>query len=333
MLIKISVIVPVYNLQDLLPICVGSILSQTFTDFELILVNDGSTDQSGEICDRYAESDSRIIVIHKENGGTSTARNAGLKIAQGDYIAFVDNDDYIHPSMLETLYNQNKKHQADIIMCDFQEVCEDYDINKNNVEQDYSPQHYNNIEALEEIYNENRVIFIVPWNKLYKKYLFEGIEYTPGNMHDDESIIHYLLYRSQKTTYLPTKLYYYLQRSDSLINTSFNINRLDVIDVFKNRAMFFKEIKQNELHQKALKDYMGAFFYYYYTAKEQLNNVEPELKNLKRIYNQNIYDLIKNPIISWKQKTMCALFFINPTLFEWIRDSRKQILKKQEESS
>src|SRR5690625_1367019 len=119
MTLEISIIVPVYNLEDYLHKCIDSILAQTFTNFELILVNDGSTDRSSEICEEYASIDHRIRVIHKKNGGVASSRNAGLEVAKGEYIGFVDNDDYINEYMFETLYNNARTYSSDILFCDY----------------------------------------------------------------------------------------------------------------------------------------------------------------------------------------------------------------------
>ena len=119
---KISIIVPVYNVESYLSNCIDSILNQTFKDFELILVNDGSTDKSLEICKHYKNMDDRIFIIDKKNGGLSSARNAGLDIIKGEYIGFVDSDDYIHPQMYELLYKQIIENEADISMCEFKKV-------------------------------------------------------------------------------------------------------------------------------------------------------------------------------------------------------------------
>lgn len=114
---KISIIVPIYNVEKYIEKCIQSILNQTFSDFELILVNDGSTDSCGEICDKYKKLDDRIIVIHKVNGGLSSARNAGIDIARGEYIGFIDSDDYIHEKMYEILYNNAITYNSDIVIC------------------------------------------------------------------------------------------------------------------------------------------------------------------------------------------------------------------------
>src|SRR5690625_1561660 len=166
---EISIIVPVYNLEDLLPRCIDSILAQTYTNFELILVNDGSTDGSGEICKKYASGDSRIKVIHKENGGVASSRNAGLLAASGKYIGFVDNDDYIHPYMFEILYQTAVSHSADIVVCDFLKVDEQERIKDDRCPASYQVNHFNSIEASHQLFSEHGVSFVCPWNKLYEK--------------------------------------------------------------------------------------------------------------------------------------------------------------------
>src|SRR5690625_3020192 len=218
--IEISIIVPVYNLERYLPKCIDSILAQTFTNFELILVNDESTDASGEICEKYASIDHRIKVIHKKNGGVASSRNAGLEVAKGQYIGFVDNDDYISKYMFETLYNNAKTYSSDIVVCDYSNVYERSSQDMELFTTDYQIQHYNNIEGLNQLYTTNNITFVVPWNKLYKKHLFDNTQYKFGSINDDENIVHELLYHSHKTTYIQSSLYYYVQRIRSEEHTS-----------------------------------------------------------------------------------------------------------------
>ena len=320
MAIEISIIVPVYNLEDYLRKCVDSILAQRFTQFELILVNDGSTDNSGELCDRYAAIDNRVVVIHKENRGVASSRNAGLEIAKGNYIGFVDNDDYINEYMFELLYNNAIIHSSDIIICDFMEVNEDHHYYTKKLNPDYKIQQFNNIEALNQLYTPSNVTFVVPWNKLYKRSLFEGIRYKHGNINDDETVAHELLYISKKTIYIQIGLYYYFQRKGSQMNRSFHIKWFDAVYAFKDRVVFFRKIKEPDLHQKALKHYMDRFFWYYYLAKSELQDVDKELKELKRTFDKSLFYLLRHKEIGRKQKVMCIVFSVSPSLFEFIRD-------------
>lgn len=329
--IEISIIVPIYNIEHLLPKCVDSILSQTFTNFELILVDDGSTDKCGKLCDEYASTDSRVKVIHKKNGGVASSRNAGLETAEGIYIGFVDNDDYINKYMFETLYYNAITHSSDIVVCDYRNVDEDKHCDTGDFNSDYRLQSFNNIEALDFIYmNKNKPTFIYPWNKLYKRSLFEDIKYEFGNMYDDETVAHKLLYNSKKITYIHSELYYYVKRRGSQINTPFHIKKFDRIYALKNREVFFRNKKEYDLHQKALQHYMETFFWYYYMAKSNLRDVNKELKKLKRTFDKSLIYLLRHKEIGWKQKLMCIVFSIHPLLFELIKNVDTKNKEKQE---
>ncbi len=318
---KLSIIVPVFNLERLLPKCIDSILAQTFKDFELILVNDGSTDKSDEICDEYGNKDQRIIVIHKKNGGVSSARNAGLAVARGEYIGFVDSDDYVNKHMYETLCHTAIQNNADITVCSFLNVCEDQGQAIDKPDLNYKTQHFNNREAIRQMYisKSNYITYIVPWNKLYKRQLFNDIQYKVGNIYDDETIAHMLLYNSKNITYINSKLYYYVQRSGSQMNSPFHIKRFDKIYALNERAKYFKQYKETDLYEKALKHFMDMFFWYYYLAKDNLKSIDKELKTVKRTFDNSLLDLLKHKKIGWKQKLMCILFSVNPYLFELLK--------------
>lgn len=312
----ISVIVPVYNVEKYLKICIDSILNQTFKEFELILVNDGSTDNCGKICDIYKSKDKRIRVIHKKNAGLSSARNVGLDLAKGKYIAFVDSDDYINKNMYEILYSNLIKTDADISICNFQYVNDNSIININQSIDNYEYLIFNNIEALNKLYSENNVNVVVAWNKLYKKELFEDLRYTEGRIHEDEFIIHKLLYKSKKIVYNNTELYYYLKRQGSITQCDFNLKKLDAVYAFKERVEFFREKKLIELQFKAQQKYIYSFLGNYYKAKIKLDNCNEELIKLKNDYNRNLIFVLINPYFIWKEKVLFILFFINPKFYE-----------------
>ncbi|SFD66849.1 Glycosyltransferase involved in cell wall bisynthesis [Lentibacillus persicus] len=322
---EISIIVPVYNLERLLPRCVDSILAQTFTDFELILVNDGSSDGTGKLCNAYARADNRVKVVHKENGGVASARNAGLNIAKGRYIGFADNDDLLNQYMFEVLYDIAVAHSSDIVICNYVEVDEDASCDTKTYEDNYQVRHFDHIEALHQLYTANYITFVVPWNKLYKRYLFDNIRFEEGNINDDETVAHKLFYQSGKTTFVQTGLYYYIQRKGSLMHSPFKVNQLDAVYALKQREVFFRKKKERTLHQKALKHYMEKFFWYYFLAKSSSQETETALKKLKRTFNRSLIHLLKSTEISGKQKIMCVVFSISPVLFVSIRNiSAKQ---------
>jgi len=312
----ISVIVPVYNVEKYLKRCIDSILNQTFKEFELILVNDGSTDNCGKICDMYKRKDKRIRVIHKENGGLSSARNAGLDIAKGKYIAFVDSDDYINKNMYDILYSNLIKTDADISLCNFEYVYDNNNFSVNQSIDNYDYLIFNNIEALNKLYSENNTNIVVAWNKLYKKELFEGLRYTEGRIHEDEFIIHELLYKSKKIVCTNAELYYYLKRQGSITQCDFNLKKLDVVYAFKERVEFFREKKLTELQFKAQRVYIYSFFLNYYKAKIKLDNCNEELIKLKNDYNRNLIFVLMNPYFIWREKVLFILFFINPKFYE-----------------
>jgi glycosyltransferase involved in cell wall biosynthesis len=322
---KISIIVPVYKVESYLKKCIGSILAQTFTDFELILVNDGSPDNSGEICEQYVQRDNRVIVIHKGNGGASSARNAGLEIARGQYIGFIDSDDYIHKKMFEILFVNAIKHSSDLVICEFLKVKENQPYNNEIEEGDYKIKHFTNIESLNQLFSKqpgdimtgagNNVQWVIPCNKLFKRSLFEMLEFEDGRICEDEFIIHKILYKTKKVTYVLCQLYYYVQRPNSVMRSKFSLKRLDKVYALKERADFFLTIKEKKLHDKAIKSYVDAFFWNYFKAKDELGNVESELKQLKRAFDKSVLFLMKNQLIGWKQKVALVVFILNPSLF------------------
>lgn len=312
----ISIIIPVYNVEKYLKRCIDSILNQTFKEFELILVNDGSTDNCGKICNMYKRKDKRISVIHKKNSGLSSARNVGLDLAKGKYIAFVDSDDYINKNMYEILYSNLIKTDADISICNFQYVNDTSIININQSIDNYGYLIFNNIEALNELYLENYVNMVVAWNKLYKKELFEDLRYAEGRIHEDEFIIHELLYKSKKIVCTNAELYYYLKRQGSITQFDFNLKKLDAVYAFKERIEFFREKKLIELQFKAQQKYIYSFFLNYYKAKINLDNCNKELIKLKNDYNRNLIFVLINPYFIWREKVLFILFFINPKFYE-----------------
>jgi len=265
----ISVIVPIYNVEKYLSKCIESIINQTYKDLEIILVNDGSLDNCPRICDEYAKKDNRIKVIHKENGGVSTARNIGLDKALGDYIFFVDSDDYLDLRMIEVLYNNMKKYKADISMCNYIRV-DNYDVKVSNNEEQIEI--YSNIQALNRLYkdtytfHEDYALFIAPWNKLYKKELFDNLRYPIGKIYEDGATIYKVLYKSNKIVHTNQILYYYYQSPNSISRKKFDKTRLDRLDAFKGQMEFYKDKGLNELYFYAFNTYLNMFIEYYSLA-------------------------------------------------------------------
>lgn len=204
---KISVIVPVYNMEKYMGQCLDSIINQTYRNLEIILINDGSTDASPEICNFYAQKDKRVRVIHQKNAGIAEVRNVGVQEATGDYIAFVDSDDWIDITMLEKLFNLIKESEADIAQCGYYRTDRDA-LPKDNQVPNISV--YENEDILELLYCQNiRVETIVSWNKLYRRSVFDGIQYPTGRVGEDFATIYKILYNAKKLVRTSEQLYYY----------------------------------------------------------------------------------------------------------------------------
>ena len=219
----ISIIVPIYNVEQYLEKCINSILNQTYTNLEIILVDDGSPDNSGKICDEYAKKDNRIKVIHKENGGISSARNTGLKVARGAYVGFIDSDDYIEKDMYEILYKNVKKENADI------SICSNYDIYKNKIIGTKKQGIYTVMTPEETIIKMNSFgYFGFPvWNKLYKKELFYDLRFlTDKKTCEDWYFLYEVICKCKKIVYQSVPKYYYCLRENSLSQSNVDYEML-----------------------------------------------------------------------------------------------------------
>lgn len=236
----ISVIVPVYKVEDYLERCITSIVNQTYRNLEIILVDDGSPDHCGEICDEWSRKDSRIKVIHKENGGLSDARNAGMKIATGEYTVFVDSDDWIHKDMLKVLMEVQEETKGDIVECKAQ-ICFS---KENDMEigtlSEIDKTSFNTEESLQCLINEYPLHQTV-WNKLYRTEVIKDILFPYGKYHEDEFWTYQVFARAEKVVYVDVSLYYYFQRKDSIMGQAFSLKRLDALEGRFQRCLFMKQ--------------------------------------------------------------------------------------------
>lgn len=233
----ISVIIPIYKVEKYIVRCVESIVNQTYTNLEIILVDDGSPDNCPQICDDYAEKDNRIKVVHKENGGLSDARNAGMKVATGDYISFIDSDDYVSLEMYQDMINAAINNKADIVECnvnyDYNGRIEKYNDDKYAV--------YNDNYSVMEAYIKHYHIKTVVWNKLYERKLLNDIEFEFGKYNEDEFFTYKVLAKVSSYVHLDKYYYYYFQRSDSIMGSSFSLKQLDSVEGCMKRAEFIRQ--------------------------------------------------------------------------------------------
>ncbi len=237
----ISVIVPIYKVETYLNRCVESIVHQTYKNLEIILVDDGSPDNCPALCDEWAQKDNRIRVIHKSNGGLSDARNAGINIAVGDYIAFVDGDDWISFSYIELLYKAAKEHNADIAACDIKIVSsfeEPVESQKPISVCEYTPE-----KALQTVI-QGKFFRAVAWNKLYKREQIAKYRFPIGKYHEDEFFTYKVIAESTKLVFVDQKLYFYFQREGSIMNTT-SPKHLDALEAYVERLAFLKNYYPN----------------------------------------------------------------------------------------
>lgn len=234
----VSVIVPVYNVEKYLKRCVESIIKQTYFNLEIILVDDGSTDSSGTLCDQLKTLDKRIKVLHKKNGGLSDARNCGIREAHGEYLVFVDSDDMIHPEFVKVLLNILEKNKADISECGYVRFKDEPIIKKLSQNKVTC---LGSKEALELLTVGRYEKHIVAWNKLYKKSLFKNIEFAFGKLHEDEFTTHKLFANAKTIAITNTPLYFYYYNTDSITTKKIKNNRLDAIEAIQSRYYFFRE--------------------------------------------------------------------------------------------
>lgn len=248
---KISIIVPVYNGEKYIRRCIDSILSQTFSDIEILIINDGSTDSSEQIAKEYTQKHDNILLINKKNAGLPQSRKTGVENASGEYIGFVDVDDWIEPDMFNQLYNGCINNDADISCCGF---WWDYETSKElSNKSDDSVHLLNGISAFEKLHTR-KSIFQYAWNKLYKKELFEGVVFPTGNfVGEDYYIVTQLLGKSKKVAWIPNAYYHYIQSKNSMSRGGYTDNYLIA---YKN----YRNISQNLIKQfPAQKSYIENY--------------------------------------------------------------------------
>lgn len=244
----ISVIVPVYKVEPYLARCIDSILAQTFTDFELILIDDGSPDNCGRICNEYSQKNNRIQVIHKKNGGLSSARNAGIDWAfansNSQWITFIDSDDWIHPQYLELLLSGAISTHTDICICEYTETSKLSDFEKIN--------NFNTQELTpEDFFVNHPVTSVIACCKLYKKSCFEDIRYPLGKLHEDEYTTYKVLFEKNNVSYIKEQLYFYYTNPDSIVRSEWTSKKLDAIKAYEEQISYFRRNGYKESLVKA----------------------------------------------------------------------------------
>ena len=263
----ISIIVPVYNVERYLHRCVDSILAQTYSDYELILVDDGSPDNSGAICDEYAAKDRRVYVIHQKNGGVSAARNAGLERAFANgcqWVAFVDSDDWIHSRFLEVLHRTAVENAVMLSFCGFCYVQEGEDVSENTLPDAL----HVNVHSPEDVFysHNDGIVMSYVCRCLFHIRLLQGILFPVGRLWEDAYVFPEIIFRTERVAEVNAKLYYYLQRKGSTVNSNWSVAKLDELYSFEHCLRVCEQIASESLCALVAGDYIRRMHDQYYSV-------------------------------------------------------------------
>lgn len=316
----VSVIIPVYNVAAYLPRCVESVLAQTLTSIEILLVDDGSTDGSAQLCDEYATRDSRVHVLHQANGGLGSARNAGLDAATGEHLAFVDSDDYIAPDMMERLYSALLNNNADICICGFQRT----DENGLALGENSHPSCVlSGTEALEKLYSPAYQYFTIACNKLFKRDLFAAIRFPLGKLFEDGYAAFRYYYTSRTVVCLPECYYFYCLRGSSITNAPLSVKNLDGIDADRDSLVFLTEKGLTALVEKAQTKYVASILYNLKRFRLQPKEIRLKFKTVKKDFRPLYRGILKNAVLTNKEKVLISLFRFSPRLCKLVIKIKK----------
>ena len=296
----ISVIVPVYKAEKYIERCIFSILRQTFQNIEVILVDDGSPDKSGEICDMWALKDKRIKVIHQKNAGAGAARNAGLRVAKGEYIGFVDSDDWIEPQMYEVMYNAIEKYSADVGMCNISSRTE-FSMHESYDNRKFPFEVKNQDEMLSiffRVHGEKGILSVC--RRLIHKSVLKDFMFVEGTISEDVSAAYYFITHSQRTVVTNFSFYNYYNNKKGVTKSPVTMKDIEYIEAFKR---IFLDVKKRipKFERYAYINYIRANYtilskmdlFGYDSNDQDLNNKHKELKQIVR---KNFYALLKCPM-------------------------------------
>ena len=303
----ISVIVPIYNVERYLEKCIDSIIAQSYRDLEIILCNDGSTDGCGAMCDRYTEQDSRVRVVHKENGGLSDARNAGIEIARGSWYVFIDSDDFITPDTIERMHAAAVSTESQIAVCNMIRIYDD-----GETEPFYRPAEEQTLLAAEKRFETLKQPSAC--NKLFRADLFEGVRFPKGKFYEDTFVYHILAHRAENIVLTGHDGYFYLSRRESILGQPRYTDRyFDFIEAVHRRTQYLIEHGVPGYAQEACLSLYAAV-----SNGEKLvpktNNNRDKVAAMRRWYRMAYDHLMKCPDVGFKQRIRLVLLRYLPWL-------------------
>lgn len=328
----ISVIIPVYQVEPYLRRAVDSVLGQTYRNLDIILVDDGSPDRCPKICDEYAAREARVRVVHKKNGGLSDARNAGLDVAGGDYIAFLDSDDYYAPCFIEVLYNALIRSHARVALCRYEVtgpgsggLSPDFDRAYRQWKDGKAEESvYTGEELLANQYDaicQDATYFIVSWNKLYEASLWKDIRFPKGRIHEDEATTYKLLERAGRGVYVRLGLYAYFSAAGSITRDRFSVKRLDWVQALTDRILYFEQKQLFELAKAALRARADGCITYYYPLRRQVADSRRQQAMLKDCVREALMTSRRGRkeergFLSFRTAAGYRIFLLSPGLYQ-----------------
>lgn len=278
----ISIIIPIYNVEKYIHRCVDSVINQTYQNLEIILVDDGSPDNCGKICDEYATKDTRIKVIHKENGGLSDARNYGIESATGEWLFFLDSDDWIYPQTIEKLYDAAIKNNVSVSLCTYFKSDNEWCGVDTTVEaEEWLPK---------DLYIKKYIIATNAWAKLYRRDCFKDIRYPVGKIHEDAFVTYRILFAQDRLAFIQQPYYSYFDNNESITGRPWNTDRVVILEALQEQLAFFKSLGDRDLIEVCEKRN------YFYLVKQFTEAKKANCKEVyKRLTRKAFFLTLKSP--------------------------------------
>lgn len=316
---RISVIIPIYNAGEFLPVCLDSVIEQSYVNLEILLIDDGSTDGSGAICDAYAARDSRIRVFHQENRGQSAARNVGLDAMTGELIAFVDADDVLAPEMLEKL-GKALEIGADISLCNIRRIDE-----KGNVLYDcpIGDGLLNREEFVEQLLAEQAWFYVLPGGKLYRKHLFEHLRFPEGFIYEDEAVLYPVVARCRRIAALSAPLYHYRRLNTSTMGQGLRIQTTDKLTALAGRMGLCRKMGWEKAREANATRFVHSFFDLYFAFPKNVEN-QKYFARMEKALVLALPEILRAGTVAFRHKCCLCLIRIHPNLYKGLRKWKKK---------
>lgn len=313
----VSIVIPVYNVEKYLEECLNAVVSQTYRHLEIIVVNDGSTDNCPAICDAYAQKDLRIKVIHKENGGLSDARNEGILISNGSFITFIDSDDVVASDFIEKMLEAAVANKAEVVECNFQKFYDgDLPLSIKIEEEKSEPRSFSTELALQLLLEDR--LRQMACAKIFDKKILEGILFEKGKIHEDEFWMYQIFGKASKVVKIEEILYLYRQQPESIMGKKYQLKRLDAIEAFNRQIIYVQKYFPALLPVAGKRLFYGTLFHYH---QLKISKVDID-QNARKMLHDNLLGYRNSKYTrTWKTKDLFwfQLFLFHPGFCVWVR--------------